>query len=74
MENNSNDLNSTHTSALISACVLLQFEDNIAYVLTDNTRRSFQNLSECRYDGMSAKASVRFSLHIHEYAHAHVCK
>lgn len=49
MQNNSNNLYSTDTCALISAGVLLQFEGNIAYVLKDNTGRSFQNLSEYVY-------------------------
>jgi len=49
MQNNSNNLNSFDTPALISVCVLLQFEGDIAYVLIDNTGRSFQNLAEYVY-------------------------
>lgn len=70
LRNNSSNLSSTDTSALISACVLLQLEGNI---LIDNADRICRNL--CLHglnDGMSAKASVYFSLHTHDYAH--ICK
>lgn len=40
MPNSSNNLNSTDTPTLISACLLFQFEGTIAYVLTNNPGRA----------------------------------
>lgn len=59
MPNSSNNLNSTDTPTLISACLLFQFEGTITYVLTNNPGRASKaylsvSILWCVYEGFSA--------------------